>query len=131
MTDQVTVGTIQMTWAPDARLAALSFSAETHATGHDAEVLLQALGQWLGPDPQPFGLLGDGGKLTGVDPEYRSRWAAFLKQHRSTARIAFFNMGPLIRIAAEMFRIGTGLELKAFADEEGARRWLRDKGIGA
>jgi hypothetical protein len=40
-------------------------------------------------------------------------------------------MGPIVRLAAEMFRIGTGLKLKAFADEASARAWLRTMGIRA
>jgi hypothetical protein len=40
-------------------------------------------------------------------------------------------MGPLIRVAAEMFGIGMRLRLKAFADEAQARSWLREVGIAA
>jgi hypothetical protein len=89
------------------------------------------LARWIGTDRQPFGLLGDGGKLAGVDGEYRSVWSKFFRQHREDSYIAFFNMNPFIRVAAEMFRIGTGLQLKAFADETQARSWLREMGIAA
>ena len=40
-------------------------------------------------------------------------------------------MGPVIRIVAEMFRIGTGVQLKGFSEEAGARAWLRERGIAA
>lgn len=129
--DRVTTGTTEMTWTSESRLAVLSFERETHATGNDAAVLVDALTRWIGTDHKPFGLLGDGGRLAGVDAEYRAVWGRFFRQHRADSWIAFFNMAPLIRVAAEMFRIGAGLRLKAFAHEEEARAWLRRMGIPA
>lgn len=129
--DKITVGTIQLTWDRDARLAFLRFAAETRATGKDAAALIEALTRWIGTDGKPFGLLGDGGKLAGVDAGYRSAWGKFFKDHRGDSYIAFFNMNAIIRVAAEMFGIGTGLRLRAFAAEEQARSWLREKGVGA
>lgn len=120
-----------MTWDPDARLATIRFERETRATGKDAVVLVDALTTWIGAEGKPFGLLGDGGRLSGVDAEYRSVWGAFLRQHRPDARLAFYNMNAIVRIAAEMFGIGARLRLKAFAQESEARAWLRDNGIGA
>lgn len=124
-------GSAEMTWDPMGRLAVLSFARETTTTGPDAVILVNALSQWIGTEGKPFGLLGDGGKLRGVDAEYRSVWSRFLRQHRDDSYTAFFNMNAVIRIAAEMFRIGTGLKLRAFATEEDARAWLRGAGIGA
>lgn len=129
--ETVTSGTIQMTWDPEARLAVIRFDRETQATGRDARVLVDALTEWIGTDGRPFGLLGDGANLAGLDAEYRSVWSTFFRQHRDDSSTAFFNMGPIIRIGAEMFRLGTGLPLKAFAEEEDARAWLRGRGIGA
>jgi hypothetical protein len=43
----------------------------------------------------------------------------------------FLNMGPVIRVAAEMFRIGLGPHLKAYAGETEARSWLRKMGVEA
>lgn len=129
--DKITSGTIEMTWDPEARLAFIRFESETRATGKDAVALTDALACWIGTDRKPFGLLGDGGRLANLDAEYRAVWGKFFRQHRDDSYIAFFNMGPMIRIAAEMFGIGTGLRLKAFADEEAARSWLRGKGIAA
>lgn len=120
-----------MMWDPELRLATLRFQSETHATGDDAEILVGVLTRWIGTTSGPFGLLGDGDGLAGLDAEYRSVWGGFLREHRDDARLAFFNMGPIIRIAAEMFRLGTGLQLKAFASEEDARAWLRKVGIPA
>lgn len=128
---KVTSGAIEMTWDSVARIALLRFNADTHATGKDAGILIEALTRWIGTDQKPFALLGDGGRLSGVDAEYRSKWGSFFRAHREDSYVAFFNMGPIIRIAAEMFRLGTGLSLKGFADEKDARSWLREKGIDA
>ncbi len=129
--DKIISGNIEMTWDSGSRLACIRFESETRATGKDAVVLVDALTRWIGTDHKPFGLLGDGGRLAGVDAEYRSVWGKFFRQHRDDSYIAFFNMGPIIRIAAEMFGIGMGLRLKAFADEAQARSWLREMGIAA
>lgn len=128
---RVTSGVIELSWDPETRVALIRFARETHATGNAARVLVEALTRWIGTEGKPFALLGDGGKLAGVDAEYRSVWGRFFRQHREDAFLAFFNMGPIIRIAAEMFRIGTRLRLKAFADEKSARAWLREMGIDA
>jgi hypothetical protein len=129
--ERVIVGAAEMTWDPEARLAVLGFSRETTTTGADAIVLVDALSGWIGTTGKPFGLLGDGGRLRGVDAEYRSVWSRFLRQHRQDSYTAFFNMSAMVRIAADMFRIGTGLRLKAFATEPEARAWLRGVGIRA
>jgi hypothetical protein len=129
--DKITRGSIEITWDAESRLAFLRFEAETSATGKDAVALVEALTRWVGTDREPFGLLGDGGRLGRVDAEYRSVWRKFFDEHRGDSCIAFFNMNPLIRVAAEMFRIGTGLRLKAFADEAQARSWMREMGINA
>lgn len=131
MSLKATSRTIEMTWDPERRLATIRFEAETHATGSDALILVEALTGWIGTDGKHFGLLGDGKGLAGVDAGYRSIWGAFFRQHRADAFIAFFNMNPIVRIAAEMFRLGTGLPLRAFAREEDARSWLRGMGIAA
>ena len=129
--DKITVGSIEMTWDAEARLAFMHFESETHATGEDAVALVDTLTRWIGMDGKSFGLLGDGGSLAGIDVEYRLVWDRFFQQHREDSYIAFFNTSPLIRIAAEMFGLGTGLRLKAFAHEVEARSWLREKGIPA
>jgi hypothetical protein len=127
--EKITSRTVEMAWDPETRLAVLRFDSETRAIGKDAVVLVDALTRWIGTDRKAFGLLGDGRNLAGVDAEYRSVWGKFLRQHREDACIAFFNMGPIIRVAAEMFRIGTGARLKAFVDEESARSWMRGMGV--
>lgn len=129
--ESIRSGSIEMTWDPVSRLALIRFERDTHATGQDARMLVETLARWIGTDRRPFGLLGDGGRLSGLDAEYRSVWASFFKEHREDSHVAFFNMGTFIRIAAEMFRIGTGLRVRAFASEADARSWLRDMGIAA
>lgn len=129
--DKITSGNIVMTWDSESRLAFLRFDSETRATGKDAVVLVDALTRWIGTCRKPFGLLGDGGRLGRVDAEYRSVWRKFFQEHREDSYIAFFNMSPIIRIAAEMFGMGTGLRLKGFADEGKARAWLREMDIAA
>ncbi|MGH2582305.1 MAG: hypothetical protein ACRDFQ_05355 [Anaerolineales bacterium] len=129
--ENVASGAIEMTWDPNSRIAFISFKEETRATGKDAQVLVSALTQWIGGQRIPFALMGDGGKLSGVDADYRREWGNFFLQHRDDSYITFFNMNPIIRIAAGMFGLGTGLRLKPFATEAEARAWLRQKGIGA
>jgi hypothetical protein len=127
--DKITSGSIEMTWDPESRLAFISFQSETRATGKDALVLVDALRRWIGTDYKPFGLMGDGGKLGHVDADYRSVWRKFFLEHRENVHIAFFNLSPIIRIAAEMFGVGTRLRLKTFDDEDKARAWMREVGI--
>ena len=58
------------------RCAVIRFDGETHATGSDARVMVDAMTGWIGTDGQPFGLLGDGGNLSGLDADpkgYASR----------------------------------------------------------
>lgn len=130
-TSKVTLGDMVMTWDAEARLAVISFERPVDATGQEASALVEALTNWLGFEDEPFGLLSDGEKLRSVDAQYRAVWGGFFSHHRRIARVAFYNMGPVIRIAAEMFGIGTRLQLKAFAKEEEARAWLRKMGIKA
>lgn len=120
-----------MEWNADTRLAAIRFTQESHATGVEAVQLVEALTKWIGTEGRAFGILGDGGMLKGVDAEYRSVWGTFFRERRGEAYIAFYNMKPVIRIAAELFRIGTGVQAKSFADETDARSWLTEKGIPA
>jgi hypothetical protein len=124
-------GTIEMIWDPTVRLVEVRFTAETDVTGEDAVAMVAALKDWIGPDGEPFALLGDGAGLRSLDAEYRSVWGNFFRQHRAECCVAFCNLGAVVRIAADLFRIGTGLRLKAFAHEDEARSWLRGMGIAA
>jgi hypothetical protein len=129
--ERVTSGTIEVTWDAESRLATIRFGGEVAITGRDAEILVKALTEWIGDDTRPFALLGDARGIQGVDAEYRAAWSRFFRVHRDRACVAFFNLTPVIRIIAEMFRVATGLQLKAFAEEAEARSWLREMGIAA
>lgn len=118
-------------WDAEARLAILSFKPDARATGEDAAALVEALAGWIGTDHQPFGFLGDGRRVLSVDAGFRAVWSTFFRQHRADSHAALFGMSPVIRITAEMFRLGTGAPLKAFADEAAARAWLRAAGVRA
>lgn len=120
-----------MTWDPQTRLAVIRFGRDTHAAGRDAQALVSALEGWVGEVSKPFGLLGDGGRLSSMDADFRALWSSFLRKHRNDCYVSFFNQNAIVRISAEMFRLGTGLRLKSFAREEEARSWLREMGIPA
>jgi hypothetical protein len=127
---QVESGGIELTWDPAARLCVMR-QPEVRATGPHAEHLVAALTGWIGASGEPFALLVDVDRGAAVDAGWRSAWSGVFRQHRDHSFIAIFKMGPLVRIAAEMFRVATGVRLKTFADERSARLWLREMGIPA
>jgi hypothetical protein len=86
---------------------------------------------WVGATGEPFAVLADAAGLGGTDGEYRAEASRFFRPHRDHAFIALINVGPVIHVVVEMFRVGTGIQLKTFADEAAARSWLRTKGIDA
>ncbi len=122
---------MELQWHPAARLAVLRFTADTSLTGHHGAVLVDSLRRWVGASDEPFALLADAKGVTGTDGAYRTATGDFFGQHRRNACIALINLGPVIRVVAEMFRIGIRLQLKTFADEAAARDWLRTQGIAA
>jgi hypothetical protein len=122
---------MEMTWHPNSRLAVLQFAPGIHLGAKEGGLLVDTLAGWIGTDGQAFGLLADTTGVRGAASEYRVKTRDFFKLHRDTVRVAVTGMGPVIRIVSEMFRIGTGIQLKGFGDEAGARAWLRDKGIAA
>jgi hypothetical protein len=131
LTSHVTSGSMELAWAPEVRLAAVRFGPNTIVNGEQGSVLVASLAEWIGSEERPFALLADTTGVRGADAEYRVKTSGFFKHHRDTAIIAITHLGPVIRIVAEMFRIGTGIRLKAFAEEAEARAWLRIQGIGA
>ena len=52
------------------------------------------------------------GPARSTDAEYRAKASAFFRKHRDTAYIALTNLGPVTHIVVEMFRVGTGIQLK-------------------
>ena len=129
--EKITQGAIELTWDAGSRLAHLRYERETAATGPDARVLVDALATWVGTEPRPFALLADNERNTSVDAEWRSIWGTFFKARRDHSYIAVYHMNAVIRVVAKMFRVATGMKLNAFADEQSARSWLRENGIGA
>jgi hypothetical protein len=118
-------------WDPDARIASVRYAAGASLAGPDGPFLVDALTRWIGATGEPFAVLADGAGLRGTNAEYRANVSRFFRQHRQAARIALINLGPVIHVVVEMFRVGTGVQLKTFADEAAARSWLRTKGIAA
>jgi hypothetical protein len=76
-------------------------------------------------------VLADASGLRGTDAEYRAKAGGFFREHRGTAFIARVNPGPVIQVVVELFRVGTGVQLKTFANEAEGRTWLRTKGVAA
>jgi len=127
----VTSPSTQITWHAPSRVAVVRYAHGAALTGKDGRFLVDALTAWIGPDPDPFAVLADAAGLGGTDGEYRTEAGRFFRQHRDGAFIALTNLGPVIHVVVEMFRVGTGIQLKTFADEVAARCWLRTKGIAA
>jgi hypothetical protein len=112
-------------------VARVGYAPDTTLAGADADFLVGALTGWIGDPVTPFALMADGTGLRGADAAYRSKLSGFFQLHRDTARIALINMGPILHVVGEMFRVGTGIQLEELASEDLARAWLRTKGIAA
>jgi hypothetical protein len=121
----------EITWHAPSRIAFVCYSAGVVLTIKDARFLADALTGWVGAGGEPFAVLADGARLGGTDGEYRAEASRFFRKHRDHAFIALIHLGPLIQVVVEMFRVGTGIPLKTFADETAARAWLRTKGVAA
>ena len=120
-----------ITWHAPSRIALVRYTAGATLSDPDGPFLVDALAGWIGGAREPFAVLADAGGLQGTSAEYRKRASLFFRQHRDHAFIALLNTGPVMHVVVEMFRIGTGIQLKVFADEAAARSWLREKGIAA
>jgi|SRR5580658_2187225 hypothetical protein len=129
--DTVTSDSTTIRWDAHSRVALVRYTAGANLTGADGPVLIDALTGWIGAKPERFAVLADGAGLQGTNAEYRASVSRFFRQYRDTAFIALVNLGPVIHVVVEMFRVGTGIQLKAFAGEAAARSWLRTKGIAA
>jgi hypothetical protein len=128
---EASVGLTRIVWSPDSRLAELRFAPGITLGAAEAALLVDSLTDWIGADGRLFGLLADTQGVGGTDAEYRAKTRDFFKQYRDQVFVAVVNMGTVIRIVADMFRLATGIQLKGFADEGQARAWLRGKGIAA
>jgi hypothetical protein len=121
----------RIVWDAPSRIAFVRYSRDAVLTNKDGTFLVDALLGWIGPDGEPFAVLADAEGLGGTDAEYRATASRFFRQHRDRVFIALFNVGPVIHVVVEMFRVGTGIPLKTFPGEAAARSWLRTKGIAA
>jgi hypothetical protein len=129
--DTVGSDTTNIRWDPVSRIAFVRYADGATLTGPDGAFLVDALTGWIGPDGKPFAVLADAKGLRGTNAEYRASTSRFFRQHRETAYIALINLGPVIHVVVEMFRVGTGIQLKTFGDEAACRAWFRSKGIAA
>ena len=129
--DTVTNGSMEIRWDRPSRIAFVRYVPGAVLSAADGAVLVDALSGWIGTTGQAFAVLADGEGLRGTSAAYRASVSRFFRQHRDTARIALINLGPVIQIVVEMFRLGTGIQLKAFDSEAAARSWLTAKGIAA
>jgi hypothetical protein len=127
----VTGASTTIQWDATSRVASVRYEAGAHLTAAAAVVLIDALSGWVGSTGEPFAVLADGTGLGGTDAEYRAAASAFFRRHRRNAHIALVNLGPVLHVVVEMFRVGTGIPLKSFGNEAAARAWLRAKGIPA
>jgi hypothetical protein len=129
--ETVNVGAISLTWDSQNRLAELRFSEPTVGTGPAAEVLVQAMTRWVGTESRPFGLLADTKNNPSVDAQWRAKWGEFYKLHKTSGVMAVFNMSAILRVAADLFRLAIGVNLKGFNHEKDARAWMQSQGIRA
>src|SRR5882672_3187533 len=106
---------------PESRLVEIRFAPNTSLTGKHADAIVDALKSVMGAHGERFALFADAKGVAGTDADYRAVTGGFFGQHRDTVRIALINLGPIIRIVAEMFRVGIRLQLKTFGDEAAAR----------
>jgi hypothetical protein len=121
----------EISWHAPSRVAMVRYAPGSSLTSADGTFLVDALGRWIGENGEPFAVLADGTGLRGTDATYRAKASRFFRQHRASAFIALINLGPVIHIVVEMFRVGTGIQLKTFPGEAAARTWLRTMGIPA
>jgi hypothetical protein len=127
----VTSPSTALTWHAQSRIALVRYTSGASLTGPDAPFLVEALTGWIGAAGESFAVVAYAEGLLGTNAEYRAQVGRFFRRHRDHAFIALINPGPVIQVVVEMFRIGTGIQLKTFADEAAARSWLRTKGIAA
>lgn len=122
--------TMEIALRPESRLVELRFAPNTSLTGQHGAAIVDALKSVMGTQGDRFALFADAKGVSGTDADYRAVTGQFFGQHRDTARIALINLGPIIRVVAEMFRVGIHLQMRTFDDETAARDWLRAQGIG-
>jgi hypothetical protein len=126
---KVTSASTEITWSPEERLAGVRYTQGITLTSKDGDFLADSLRGWIGAKGEPFAVLANAAGLRGTDAAYREKASNFFRQHRDTAFIALINLGPVIHVVVELFRVGTNIQLKTFSSEAEARSWLRTKGV--
>jgi hypothetical protein len=126
---RVTSPSTEMVWSASERLARVRYTHGVTLRAKDGDFLVEALRGWIGAAEEPFAVLADAAGLLGTDADYRTKASGFFRQHRKTAFVAIINLGPVIQVVVELFRLGTGIQLKTFATDAAARSWLRTKGV--
>jgi hypothetical protein len=126
---RVTNPSTEIAWSAGERLAMVRYTVGSTLRGPDGDFLVQSLSGWIGSQREPFAVLADAAGLRGTDGEYRAKASRFFRDYREVAFIALVNLGPVIHVVVELFRVGTGIQLKTFPGEVDARAWLRTKGI--
>ena len=121
---KVTGGSVEIEWCAQERIAIVRYGPNTNLTAPDGTFLVGSLQGWIGDDGEPFSVLAFARGVRGTDAAYRAIASGFFRKHRDVAGIALLNMGPVMTVVTEMFRIGTGIPLKAFSEEAAARDWL-------
>jgi hypothetical protein len=116
--EELTSGSMEIMLCPASRLAVVRFVSDTNLTDDHGLVLVEALRRVLGANGETFGLLANAGGVRGTDADFRAITGAFFSEHRDTACVAAFNLGPVVRIVTEMFGVGTGIELRPFAPRQ-------------
>ena len=129
--DRVANESTELRWDAASRVVTIRYVGGIILTGPDGPFVVNAVSRWIGTARVPFGVLVDAIGLNGTNAEYRATTGAFFRAHRDTVFVAMFNVNAVMQVLAEMFRIGTGIQLKGFADEASARGWLRTRGIAA
>lgn len=127
----VTYGSVDLRWSDATRVAVVRYAPGTRLTGPDGTILVDTLTAWIGSASAPFAVLAHAGGVASADAAYRARIGVFFRRHRATAHIAVVGVGPVLRVLAELFRVGTGIELRCLADERSARGWLQTRGMRA
>lgn len=125
--ETVTNNSSSITWDDQERVALVRYKPGATLGVEDGNFLASTLAKWVGDDDAPFGVVADAKDLRATTGEYRAVASSFFRKHRTRAAIAMLNLGSYIAIVVELFRIGTGIRLKAFSDERAARVWLREQ----
>lgn len=119
---------LELCWDPSTRLGFIRQSSD--ANGTEARRLIAELNGRIGNDGQPFGVLVDATAVRTTNAEWRGEWSVFFRAHRGDCFLSIFGANAVIRVVIELFAVGTRIRMKAHEQEEAARAWLTENGIG-